>query len=114
MATVRVTPTMVDDAIQATDWARINAQTVEQIARKVAADPDAAPILTDAETAAALVRTIRLRLGLSQSEFAHRFQVPIGTLRDWEQSRRQPDTTALAYLRVIARAPNVVAQALSA
>lgn len=114
MATVRVTPAMIDEAIRETDWARSDAQTDEEIARNVASDPDAAPILTDAETAAALVCTTRGQLGLSQAEFAHRFRVPIGTLRDWEQSRRQPDATALAYLRVIARAPEVVAQALAA
>lgn len=113
MATVHVTPEMVDQAIRDTDWAAIDAQTDEQIARNVAGDPDAAPILTDAETASALVRTIRLRLGLSQIEFANRFKVPIGTLRDWEQKRRQPDSTALAYLRVIARAPEMVTQALA-
>jgi putative transcriptional regulator len=38
--------------------------------------------------------------------------VPIGTLRDWEQNRKQPDASALAYLRVIAREPKVVARAL--
>lgn len=114
MATVRVTPEMAKRAIREADWARIDAQTDEEIARNVASDPDAAPIMTDAETAAALVRTIRLRLGLSQAKFARRFHIPIGTLRDWEQNRRQPDTTALAYLRVIARAPEVVTGALAA
>jgi putative transcriptional regulator len=38
--------------------------------------------------------------------------VPIGTLRDWEQNRKQPDAPALAYLRVSAREPKVVARAL--
>ncbi|MGH7153818.1 MAG: helix-turn-helix domain-containing protein [Acetobacteraceae bacterium] len=114
MATVRVTPAMIDRTVAETDWAGIDVQTDEEIARNVAGDPDAAPLLTDAETAAALVRTVRLRLGLSQAGFAQRFQVPIGTLRDWEQGRRQPDATALAYLRVIAGAPEVVAQVLAA
>ena len=114
MATVRVTPEMAKRAIREADWARLDAQTDEEIARNVAGDPNAAPILTDAETAAALVRTIRLQLGLSQAEFSRRFHIPIGTLRDWEQNRRQPDTTALAYLRVIARAPEVVRRTLAA
>jgi putative transcriptional regulator len=105
---------MIDQALRDTDWATIDAQTDEGIARNVASDPDVPPVLTDAETAAALVRTIRLRLGVSQAEFARRFQVPIGTLRDWEQNRRQPDATALAYLRVISRVPEVVAEALAA
>ena len=42
-------------------------------------------------------------LGLTQAQFAERFHLPIGTLRDWEQDHRQPDAPALAYLRVIAR-----------
>jgi putative transcriptional regulator len=82
------------------------------IARNVADDPDAPPILTEGETVAAIVRTMRKRLGLSQAEFAARFHGPVGTLRDWEQNRRQPDAPALAYLRVIAREPEMVARAL--
>ena len=55
---------------------------------------------------------MRKRLGLSQAEFAARYHVPIGTLRDWEQNRKQPDAPALAYLQVIAREPDMVARAL--
>jgi putative transcriptional regulator len=112
MAVVRVTPKMVASAIEATDWRAVDAQTDEEIAANVASDPDAPPILTDSQTAAAIVRTVRRRLGLSQAEFAARFHVPVGTLRDWEQSRRRPDAPALAYLRVIAREPEIVANAL--
>lgn len=114
MATVKVTPEMVEQALRETDWAAQDALTDEDIARAVASDPDAAPILNDAGLAAALVRTVRMRLGLSQAEFARRFRVPVGTLRDWEQNRRQPDATALAYLRVIAREPEAVLRALAA
>ncbi|MDA8248698.1 MAG: helix-turn-helix domain-containing protein [Rhodospirillales bacterium] len=114
MATVRVTREMAERAVREIDWARQDALTDADIARHVGSDPDAPPLLTDAETAAALVRTVRLRLGLSQAEFARRFRVPLGTLRDWEQQRRQPDATALAYLRVIAREPEIVARVLAA
>jgi putative transcriptional regulator len=38
--------------------------------------------------------------------------VPLGTLRDWEQGRVQPDSAALSYLRVIAREPEITAKAL--
>ena len=114
MAFVRVTPAMVDQALRETDWARLDAQTDAEIARNVAADPDAPPIRTPAETGAALARTVRVRLGISQAEFALRFHIPLGTLRDWEQGRRQPDATAIAYLRVIAREPEVVARTFAA
>jgi transcriptional regulator with XRE-family HTH domain len=47
------------------------------------------------------VKRIRWQLGLSQEDFAERFEIPIGTLRDWEQGRSQPDRAASAYLKVI-------------
>jgi putative transcriptional regulator len=103
---------VVANAIAATDWRAIDAQTDTEIAGNIAADPDSPPILSDGETAAAIARTVRRRLNLSQAEFAARFHVPVGTLRDWEQNRRQPDAPALAYLRVIAREPEMVARAL--
>jgi putative transcriptional regulator len=112
MATVKVTQAMVQQALQETDWAAIDAQTDADIARQVAGDPDAAPILSEAGTAAAIIRSVRKQLGISQAEFAARYHVPIGTLRDWEQNRKQPDAPALAYLRVIAREPGIVARAL--
>ena len=37
---------------------------------------------------------------------------PVGTLRDWEQGRSEPDQPARAYLLVIARAPEKVAELL--
>ncbi|MGH7043267.1 MAG: helix-turn-helix domain-containing protein [Acetobacteraceae bacterium] len=112
MAIVKVTRALAEQAARKIDWAVIDAQTDEDIARNVASDPDAAPILTEAETAAAIARAVRLRLGISQAEFAARFHVPVGTLRDWEQNRKQPDQAALAYLQVIAAEPAVVARAL--
>ena len=112
MVAVKVTPAMVEQAVQDTDWAAVDAQTDEDIARNVAEDPDAAPILSEAETASTIARSVRRRLGISQAEFSARYHVPIGTLRDWEQNRKQPDAPALAYLRVIAREPATVARAL--
>jgi hypothetical protein len=49
----------------------------EDIARNVADDPDAAPILSEAETASAIARAARKRLGISQAEFSARFHVSI-------------------------------------
>lgn len=112
MAIVKVTSEVLAKALGATDWQVVDAQTDDDIARNIAEDPDAAPILTGGETAAAIARAVRKRLGLSQVEFAAKFHLPVGTLRDWEQNRRQPDAPALAYLRVIAREPEMVARAL--
>jgi putative transcriptional regulator len=59
------------------------------------------------------VKIIRRALGLTQEEFAARYRIPVGTLRDWEQGRTEPDQPARAYLTVIARDPEAVRRALS-
>ena len=58
------------------------------------------------------MRVIRRVLKLSQEEFANRFHIPIGTLKDWEEGRQEPDAAAKAYLRVIAHEPDTVSRAL--
>lgn len=58
------------------------------------------------------VKVIRRALGISQEDFAARYGIPIGTLRDWEQGRAVPDRAARAYLTVIARDPETVRKAL--
>lgn len=58
------------------------------------------------------IKAIRGRLGMTQQEFAARFDFNINTLRHWEQGRRVPDGTARAYLRVIDREPEAVQKAL--
>ncbi len=45
-------------------------------------------------------------------EFALMIGVSVATLRNWEQGRRTPDGPALALLRVAAKNPVVVANAL--
>nr|CAD6610436.1 transcriptional regulator [Rhizobium sp. Khangiran2] len=62
---------------------------------------------------ARLIRQTRTELGLSQSAFATRFQVPVGTLRDWEQARVTPPDFAMAYIRVIRLHPDIVATAVA-
>ena len=58
------------------------------------------------------VRAIRVRLGLTQSEFAVRFGFSVNTLRHWEQGRRVPEGPTRAYLMVIDREPRAVEKAL--
>ena len=80
-------------------------------------DPDAQP-LTDADLArmkrVPRIKTLRRALGLTQEEFAARYHIPLGTLRDWEQGRCEPDQPARAYLTVIAHDPEGVRKALQA
>ena len=97
------------------DWSRFDAMTDEERHAAAMADPDARP-MTDEEWARApktpRVTVIRRAFRLSQEEFAAQFHIPIGTLRDWEQGRKEPDAAAKAYLRVIASAPDTVRKAL--
>ncbi len=58
------------------------------------------------------VRAVRATLGTSQAEFALMIGVSVATLRNWEQGRRTPDGPALALLRVAARNPKAVIEAL--
>ncbi|PLL14284.1 transcriptional regulator [Tabrizicola sp. TH137] len=75
------------------------------------ADFDVSPRAMERALRARLVRRTRIGLGLSQAAFAQRFHVPVGTLRDWEQARATPPDFAMAYMRVIARHPELVAEA---
>ncbi len=116
MKNANTTKTTPDRAKSAkTDWSRFDSMTEAQRHQAALADPDAQP-LTEADLVrmkrTPQVKIIRRALGLSQEDFAARYQIPIGTLRDWEQGRAMPDQAARAYLTVIARAPEAVRKAL--
>jgi putative transcriptional regulator len=97
------------------DWTRADAMTEAAIHAAALSDPDAQPLTPERLTTITRtpqVRVIRRALGLSQEEFAARFHIPLGTLRDWEQGRKEPDTATRAYLRVIGHNPAAVTEAL--
>ena len=58
------------------------------------------------------VQAIPAKLGTSQAESALMIGVSVATLRNWEQGRRTPEGPALALLRVAARNPQAVIEAL--
>ena len=60
------------------------------------------------------VRQVRAATGLSQAKFAKVIDVQVGTLRNWEQGRREPTGPAKALLRAIQNDPKHVLKALSA
>ncbi|WP_342019106.1 helix-turn-helix domain-containing protein [Devosia geojensis] len=97
--------------------ARLDALTDEEITAAALSDPDNPP-LTDEEierfAAARLSKTIRDRLSLTQEQFAERFHISYGRLRDLEQGRTHPDSALLAYLKVIEHDPEAVLRVLSA
>lgn len=90
--------------------------TEQEISAAAAADPDARP-MTPEQLATARriprIKTLRRVLGLTQDEFATRYHIPLGTLRDWEQGRTEPDQPARAYLKVIAADPEGVSRSLA-
>ena len=55
----------------------------------------------------------RRALDLTQEEFATRYHIPLGTLRDWEQGRTEPDQPARAYLTLSASDPDRVNRLLN-
>ena len=80
-------------------------------------DPDNPPLteeMLDRGVFGRRVRRLRDRLGLSQNAFVERFHIPVASLRDWEQGRRAPDAATQAYIIVVDRHPDLVAQTLSA
>ena len=97
-----------------TDWQRLRAMTDEEVTAAARSDPDAQP-MTAEQLSRKMTRAKSLRraLCLTQEEFAVRYHIPIGTLRDWEQGRSEPDQPARAYLTVIANDPAGVERALN-
>jgi putative transcriptional regulator len=57
---------------------------------------------------AAYARAVRARTGLTQAEFAARINVPVETVRNWEQGKRAPRGPARALLKMLATAPDLV------
>ena len=65
----------------------------EEAGAAALADPNAQP-WTEGQLAKAKrtprVKIIRRALRLTQEQFATQFGIPLGTLRDWEQGRKNP------------------------
>lgn len=99
-----------------TDWARVEGMTDEEVLWNAWENPDSQPLTPELREWLRHVpnpRGIRTELGLTQEQFARRFEIALGPLRDWEQGVRIPDSTAKAYLRVIEADPKAVDQALA-
>lgn len=92
------------------------AMSEEAIERAARADPDAQP-LAEADLKrmkrTPQARIIRRALDPTQEEFAVRYHIPLGTLRDWEQGRAEPDQPTPAHLMLIARDPEHVNRMLN-
>jgi putative transcriptional regulator len=97
------------------DWSRADAMTDEQIHAAALADPGAQP-LTESQVRqmkpVPRVKLLRIRLRLTQEQFAKRYGIPATTLRDWEQGRSEPDQAVQSYIAAIDGDPEGVARAL--
>ncbi len=58
------------------------------------------------------VQSIRKKYGLSQDKFAKLLGISVATLRNWEQGRRKPEGPARVLLRVAAKHPQAVLDAV--
>ena len=98
-----------------TDWRAFDAMSDKSRHRAAVSDPEAPPA-TAAQLARArrvpTVRALRKQLNMTQKQFATRFHLPLGTVRDWEQGAHRPDKAAQVLLTVIARDPEAMARAL--
>ena len=98
------------------DWRAFDALTDAEVVARAMTDPDNKPLSKD--DSRRLKRrprayVVRRALRMTQEEFAEAYGIPVGTLRDWEQGRTEPDRANRAYLKVIATDPEFVKRALA-
>jgi len=96
------------------DWSAFDAMTDQERHAAALSDPDAQPT---PEGKPIQVRRrplswqVRRQLGLTQEQFAERYCIPIGTIRDWDQGRNELSAPAVALFKAIAANPDQVAKA---
>jgi len=94
-----------DKELEAWEGARDIAAELKQSVREMLADQGA-------EVPVSPVVTARMKSGLSQARFAELLGVSVRTLQEWEQGRRQPTGAARVLLRVAAKHPKAVLEAV--
>jgi putative transcriptional regulator len=97
------------------DWSRFDAMSEAERTAAALADPDAKPVTPEDD--ARMPRTPQIKvmcraLGLTLEVFAAQYQIPLTTVEDWVSGRSEPDAAMQAYLRVIAREPDMVRRVL--
>jgi putative transcriptional regulator len=98
------------DALAATDWRKIDAMTDNDLARQIAANPDAAPDMAPEID----VRAIRRAIGMTQAQFAAAYEFSIRTVQEWERGAKKPSGPARTLLRAIKADPEGLRKALAA
>jgi putative transcriptional regulator len=109
---VRVKPGGAEEGLAVPSFVPMSAAEIETAAARDHENPPLTKAKAGQLRPVPRVKTLRRALGLTQDEFAARYHIPLGTLRDWEQGRSEPDQPTRAYLAVIARDPKGVERAL--
>ncbi|MBM3522552.1 MAG: helix-turn-helix domain-containing protein [Alphaproteobacteria bacterium] len=101
------------------DLARLDRLSDAELTRAAEEDPDNPPLtardlhlLVPVDGHGPRPAALRRRAKLSQAAFAKLIGVSVGTLRGWEQGRRMPTGPARALLRLLARRPELIREAL--
>lgn len=89
------------------NYAQVDSTTEADIAQHIAIDQK-----NSVDDAAQFSRQVRKRLGLSQAAFAQRIDVPLETIRNWEQGKRTPTGAAKTLLRLLNKTPELALQVL--
>lgn len=90
-----------------TDWHKFDATTEVDIALHAVEDDAQAAL-----EAARYAQRIRKRLGMTQMEFSSFLDVPLDTIRNWEQGRRSPTGAAKTLLKILSNSPELALAAL--
>jgi putative transcriptional regulator len=96
-------------ALAATDWRKIDAMTGEDLAKQIAANPDAAPDMAPEID----VRAIRRASGMTQAQFSETYEFSIRTVQEWERGAKKPSGPARTLLRAIKADPEGLRKALA-
>lgn len=96
-----------------TDRAKMGATTDADIRRHQIEDGEAPEAPVPAFSLVPNVRAIRLKLQMTQDAFARAIDVPVATVRNWEQSRTTMDPAVRSLLRAVEREPEAVLRALA-
>ena len=89
------------------DLHKLDATSEEDIARQQHEDD-----IDAMQDAARYTRKVRQKLGFTQSEFSNFINVPVDTIRNWEQGKRCPTGAARTLLKVLNNAPEAAREAL--
>ncbi|MDP1735949.1 MAG: helix-turn-helix domain-containing protein [Caulobacter sp.] len=91
------------------ELAQRSALTDAEIEAEAEADADNPPVNEARLKRMVLARNVRLireQSGLSQSQFAARYRIGLGRLRDYEQARSEPDLLVQVVYRLIHEDPD--------